>query len=79
MLLKKASVLILDEATCVLNSESENPIKEAQKMLMKGRTCLMVAHRLSTINRADRIAVMSDVCGYAGGTPCVGWGKIPLI
>ena len=59
-LLKDAPILILDEATSALDSESENQIKEALEMLMKGRTCLTVAHRLSTIDRADRIVVMQD-------------------
>ena len=52
--------MILDEATSALDSESENQIKEALETLMKGRTCLTVAHRLSTIDRADRIVVMQD-------------------
>lgn len=59
-LLKDAPILILDEATSALDSESENQIKEALEMLMKGRTCLTVAHRLSTIDHADRIVVMQD-------------------
>lgn len=59
-LLKDAPILILDEATSALDSESENQIKEALETLMKGRTCLTVAHRLSTIDRADRIVVMQD-------------------
>ena len=59
-LLKDAPILILDEATSALDSESENQIKEALETLMRGRTCLTVAHRLSTIDRADRIVVMQD-------------------
>ena len=68
-LLKDAPILILDEATSALDSESENQIKEALEMLMKGRTCLTVAHRLSTIDRADRIVVMKDGGIVEEGTP----------
>ena len=68
-LLKDAPILILDEATSALDSESENQIKEALETLMKGRTCLTVAHRLSTIDRADRIVVMKDGRIVEEGTP----------
>ena len=68
-LLKDAPILILDEATSALDSESENQIKEALELLMKGRTCLTVAHRLSTIDRADRIVVMQDGVIVEEGTP----------
>ena len=68
-LLKNAPILILDEATSALDSESENQIKEALETLMKGRTCLTVAHRLSTIDRADRIVVMQDGVIAEEGTP----------
>lgn len=68
-LLKDAPILILDEATSALDSESENQIKEALETLMKGRTCLTVAHRLSTIDRADRIVVMQDGVIVEEGTP----------
>lgn len=68
-LLKDAPILILDEATSALDSESENQIKEALETLMKGRTCLTVAHRLSTIDRADRIVVMKDGEIVEEGTP----------
>ncbi len=70
-LLKDAPILILDEATSALDSESENQIKEALETLMKGRTCLTVAHRLSTIDRADRIVVMQDGVIVEEGTPAV--------
>lgn len=68
-LLKDAPILILDEATSALDSESENQIKEALETLMKGRTCLTVAHRLSTIDHADRIVVMQDGVIVEEGTP----------
>lgn len=58
-LLKNSPILILDEATSALDSESEHHIKVALEHLMKGRTCFTVAHRLSTIETADRIIVMS--------------------
>ena len=57
-ILKDAPILILDEATSALDSESERYIQEALEHLMKNRTTLVVAHRLSTIMRADKIMVM---------------------
>jgi subfamily B ATP-binding cassette protein MsbA len=58
--LKDAPILILDEATSALDNESETKIQEALKDLSKGRTTLVVAHRLSTIEGADRIVVLKD-------------------
>jgi subfamily B ATP-binding cassette protein MsbA len=57
-LLKNAPFLILDEATSSLDSESERAVQEALERLMAGRTTLVIAHRLSTVRRADRIAVV---------------------
>jgi ATP-binding cassette, subfamily B, bacterial MsbA len=57
-LLKNAPVLILDEATSALDSESERHIQAALEALMVDRTTLVIAHRLSTVERADRIIVM---------------------
>ena len=57
-LLKNAPLLILDEATSALDSESERHIQAALEGLMENRTTLVIAHRLSTVERADRIIVM---------------------
>jgi len=57
-LLKNAPILILDEATSALDSEGERLVQEALERLMENRTTLVIAHRLSTVRRADRIAVM---------------------
>ena len=59
-LLKDAPVLILDEATSALDTESERHIQNALEQLMHGRTTLVIAHRLSTVERADSIVVMHD-------------------
>jgi subfamily B ATP-binding cassette protein MsbA len=57
-ILKNAPVLILDEATSALDSESERQVQAALETLMRGRTTIVIAHRLSTVERADRIAVL---------------------
>ena len=59
-ILKNAPILVLDEATSALDSESEALIQEALTNLMKGRTSIVVAHRLSTIAGLDTIVVLSD-------------------
>jgi subfamily B ATP-binding cassette protein MsbA len=59
-LLKDAPILILDEATSSLDSDSEAEVQKALEELMKGRTVFVIAHRLSTIRNAHRIVVLSD-------------------
>jgi ATP-binding cassette subfamily B protein len=56
--LKDPRVLILDEATSALDAESEHLVKEALERLMRGRTTLVIAHRLSTVRGADRVVVI---------------------
>ena len=59
-ILKDPSILILDEATSSLDAESESLVQEALDELMKGRTTIIIAHRLATIRKVDRIYVLKD-------------------
>jgi len=59
-LLKNPPILILDEATSQLDTESEREVQKAIEQLMKGRTVLVIAHRLSTVQNADRIVVIEN-------------------
>jgi len=59
-MLKDAPILILDEATSALDSESERLIQNALARLMRDRTVLVIAHRLSTVEHADQIVVLED-------------------
>lgn len=59
-ILKDAPILVLDEATSALDSESEALIQDALAKLMKGRTSIVIAHRLSTVANLDRIVVLQD-------------------
>jgi ATP-binding cassette subfamily B protein len=67
--LKNAPVLLLDEATSALDSESERAVQEALDDLMQGRTVIAIAHRLSTLQRFDRIVVMEAGHVIDTGTP----------
>ncbi|RVU18764.1 ABC transporter transmembrane domain-containing protein [Methylobacterium oryzihabitans] len=59
-ILKDAPILLLDEATSALDAESERAVQAALDLLMKGRTTLVIAHRLATVRAADRILVLDD-------------------
>lgn len=67
-LLKNAPILILDEATSSLDSESEIEVQKALEYLMQGRTILVIAHRLSTIRKANRIVVIANGVVVEEGT-----------
>ena len=59
-ILRDTPILILDEATSAVDSETETEIQTALRELMKGRTTIIIAHRLSTVREADQILVLSD-------------------
>ncbi|OOG49175.1 lipid A export permease/ATP-binding protein MsbA [Rhodanobacter sp. C01] len=67
-ILKNAPILVLDEATSALDTESERLIQQALQRLMKDRTTLVIAHRLSTVEGAGQIAVMDQGCIIERGT-----------
>jgi ATP-binding cassette subfamily B protein len=67
-ILKNPAILILDEATSSLDSESESLVQQALDRLMQGRTSLIIAHRLSTVRRADCIFVVKDGAVVESGT-----------
>ncbi|MGL4692956.1 MAG: ATP-binding cassette domain-containing protein, partial [Stenotrophomonas maltophilia] len=67
-LLKDAPILLLDEATSALDAQSERAVQQALERLMAGRTTLVIAHRLATVLKADRIVVMDHGRIVAQGT-----------
>jgi ATP-binding cassette, subfamily B, bacterial MsbA len=67
-LLKDSPILILDEATSELDSESEQYVQKALGNLMAGRTAFVIAHRLGTVRKADKILVLEDGCIRESGT-----------
>jgi ATP-binding cassette subfamily B protein len=67
-ILKNPAILILDEATSSLDSESESLVQQALERLMQGRTSVIIAHRLSTVRTADRIFVIKDGNVVESGT-----------
>ncbi|WP_417512820.1 ABC transporter transmembrane domain-containing protein [Minwuia sp.] len=67
-LLRDPSILLLDEATSALDAESERAVQQALETLMQGRTTLVIAHRLATVLKADRIIVMDQGKVVASGT-----------
>lgn len=67
-ILKNTPILVLDEATSALDSQTEHAIQTAMAEAMKGRTTIVIAHRLSTLNQMDRIIVMEQGCIVEDGT-----------
>jgi ATP-binding cassette, subfamily B, bacterial len=68
-LLKDAPIIVLDEATSALDTEVEIEIQRALDALMRGRTVLAIAHRLSTVAKFDRLVVLQDGRIVEDGTP----------
>ena len=68
-LLKDAPIVVLDEATSSLDSASEMEIQRALEVLMRGRTVLAIAHRLSTVSQFDRVIVLQQGCIVEDGAP----------
>jgi ABC-type multidrug transport system fused ATPase/permease subunit len=68
VMVRDSPILLLDEPTAALDSESEKLVIDALERLMKGRTVIAIAHRLSTIRDADQIIVISDGVVQENGT-----------
>ena len=67
-ILRDPAILVLDEATSSLDSESESLVHQALDGLMEGRTSIIIAHRLATVRKADRIFVIKDGAVVESGT-----------
>ena len=68
-LLKDAPVILLDEATASLDVENESAVQEALSRLLAGKTVLVIAHRMRTVEAADKIVVLSEGRGDRAGNP----------
>src|SRR5699024_12072113 len=68
-LLKDAPIILLDEATASLDVENESAVQEALSRLLAGKTVLVIAHRMRTVEAADKIVVLSEGRVTAQGTP----------
>ncbi len=82
-ILKDAPILVLDEATSALDSEVESAIQSALERIMRGKTVLAIAHRLSTLSKMDRIIVMEQgnivESGYPSGAIRSGRFVLPVL
>jgi ATP-binding cassette subfamily B protein len=67
-ILKNAPILLLDEATSALDAENERAVQQALEVVMRDRTTLVIAHRLATVQQADRILVMDEGRVIESGT-----------
>jgi ABC-type multidrug transport system, ATPase and permease components len=67
-LLRNPSVILLEEATSALDAQSEYEVQRALDELAKGRTTLVIAHRLATVRNVDRIVVLDEGSGVAEGS-----------
>ena len=67
-MLRNTPILILDEATSAMDTESERLVQEALDRVMQNRTTIVIAHRLSTIRNADKIVVLDGGCIVEQGT-----------
>ena len=72
-IVRNTPILILDEPTTGLDARSEHDVVQALEQLMKGRTCLVIAHHLETIRRADIIFVLNDSAIVERGTTTRSW------